>query len=68
MEKEMEKEVTNFLGTDLRRDCAIPEIMRGLRIKSREKVVATLARLEERNIIEVSRQIGRVKYYRLKVR
>ncbi len=67
MEKEIEKEIINLMKADLRRDYAIPEIMRGLGIKSREKVVASLARLEERNIIEVSRQIGRAKYYRLKV-
>lgn len=67
MEEEIEKEITNLMRHDLRRDYAIPEIMRGLGIKTREKVVATLARLEERNIIEVSRRIGRAKYYRLKV-
>ena len=67
MEEGIEKEIINLMRIDLRRDYAIPEIMRGLGIKSREKVVATLVRLEERNIIEISRRIGRAKYYRLKV-
>ena len=66
MQDEIGEAVVNFMQRDLRRDYTVPEIMRGLSIKNREKVVTTLVRLQERNIIEVSKEIGRVKYYRLK--
>ena len=66
MPDEIENKIANVMQKDVRREYTIPEIMTGLDVKNREKVVGALARLEERGIVEVSRLKGRTKYYRLK--
>lgn len=58
--------ISNVMQKDVRREYTIPEIMAGLDLKNREKVATALARLEERGVVEVSRQKGRTKHYRLK--
>ena len=66
MPDEIENKIANVMQKDVRREYTIPEIMTGIDVKNREKVVGALARLEERGIVEVPRQKGRTKYYRLK--
>jgi hypothetical protein len=67
MEKQLENKVLTFLKSDLRRDFTIPDIMRATHITNRERVISTLVRLEERNIVEISKIVGnRIKYFRLK--
>lgn len=66
MSNEIDNTVVNVMKMDLRREYTIPEIMEAINVKSREKVIAVLARLEGRNVVEVSREKGRTKYYRLK--
>ncbi len=58
--------ISHVMQKDVRREYTIPEIMVGLDLKNREKVVTALTRLEERGVVEVSRQKGRTKHYRLK--
>ncbi len=58
--------IAHVMQKDVRREYTIPEIMTGLDLKNREKVATALARLEERGVVEVSRQKGRTKHYRLK--
>ncbi len=55
-----------LLKKDIRRDYTIPDVMTATGVKNREKVVIAVARLEERNLVEISREKGRSKYYRLK--
>ena len=66
MEEDIGNKIIDFMDKDRRRDYTIPEVMAGLRIKSREKIIASLALLEGRGIVEIPRKKGRVKYYRLK--
>lgn len=68
MKNEIEKQIVNFMQQDLRREYTIPEIIVAISIKNREKIVGSLARLEERGIVEVPRQKGRTKHYRLVVK
>jgi hypothetical protein len=65
MKNEIEKQIVSFMQQDLRREYTIPEIIAALSVKNREKIVSALARLEERGIVEVPRQKGRTKHYRL---
>ena len=65
-EIDIDNKIIHFMNEDRRRDYTIPEIMSGVSIKSREKITTCLARLQARNIIEVSRQKGRTNHYRLK--
>ena len=66
MEEDIENKIVDLMDRDRRRDYTIPEVMASLSIKSRETIIAALALLEGRGIVEVSRKKGRVKYYRLK--
>jgi DNA-binding Lrp family transcriptional regulator len=66
MENEIDNEIIELLKKDLRTDYTIPDIKTALKIKSREKVVASLSLLEGRGIVEVSKKKGPVKYYRIK--
>lgn len=66
MRVEIDNKIVSVMQKDVRREYTIPEIIAGLDVKNREKVVGALVRLEERGIIEVSRQKGRTKCYRLK--
>lgn len=66
MKNEIDNSIIKLLKNDFRRDYTTPELMSALGIKNREKVVTSVVRLEERGIIEVSREKGRTKYYRLK--
>lgn len=59
--------IINIMKNDNRRDYTIPEIMTALNLKNREKAIAALARLEGEGYIEVSREKGRTKFYRLKL-
>jgi hypothetical protein len=68
VEKQIDNRVVDFMSIDQRREYTIPEIMAGVGIKSRENTAAILARLEGRGIVELSRQKGRTKYFRLKER
>ena len=65
MKNEIEKQIVNFIQQDLRREYTVPEIIAALSVKNREKIASALARLEERGIVEVPRQKGRTKHYRL---
>ena len=65
-EIDIDNKIIHFMNEDRRRDYTIPEIMSGVSIKSREKITTCLARLQARNIIEVSRQKGRTNHYHLK--
>ncbi len=65
MSDEINNEIKSLMKSDMRRDYTIPEIMTALGVKNREKVVTALARLEGKNIVEISREKGRTKYYRL---
>ena len=67
MRYDIDKEIVDIMQKDLRRDYTIPEIMASLDVKSREKVVSALSRLEGRGTVEISREKGRTKYYRLNV-
>ena len=66
MQDDIGNRIVNIMKNDSRRDYTIPEIMAALGLKNREKAVAALARLEGSAKIEVSREKGRTKYYRLK--
>ena len=56
MSNEIDNKVVKVMQTDLRREYTMPEIMGGINVRSREKVIAALARLEGRNVVEVSRE------------
>ena len=60
----MENEIIKLMKNDTRRDYTIPEIMRELKL-GREKVVMSLARLEGKGKVEISRVKGKTTYYRL---
>ena len=66
MSNDIANDIVNLMKSDMRRDFTIPEIMSELGSRSREKVATALARLEGKNIVEISREKGRVKYFRLK--
>jgi hypothetical protein len=66
MQNELDDIIVNLFQKDSRSDYTIPDIMTALQIKSREKVVTSISRLEGRGLVEVSRLKGRAKYYRLK--
>ncbi len=66
MSEDISNGIVNLMKRDMRRDFTIPEIMNELGTRSREKVVTALARLEGKNIIEIPREKGRTKYFRLK--
>lgn len=66
MADDIDNEIAELMRQDLRREYTIPEIMTSLPMKNREKVVAALSRLEGRGTVEISREKGRTKYYRLK--
>jgi len=68
MKYEIENKILTFIKKDLRREYTIPEIMIAVSVKNREKVVAALARLEGQNNVEISREKGRTKYYRISVK
>lgn len=68
MKNEIEKQIVSFMQQDLRREYTIPEIIAALSVKNREKISSALARLEERGIVEVPRQKGRTRHYRLVVK
>jgi hypothetical protein len=65
MQNDIGNRIINIMKNDNRRDYTIPEIMTALGMKNREKTVAAMARLEGSNTIELSREKGRTKYYRL---
>lgn len=65
MSDEISNKIKGLMESDMRRDYTIPEIMTALGEKNREKVTTALARLEGKNIVEISREKGRTKYYRL---
>ena len=67
MQEQLENTILTFLQSDLRRDFTIPDIIRATHVNNRERIISALVRLEERNIIEISRIVGkRIKYYRIK--
>jgi hypothetical protein len=66
MQDDFGNRIVEIMKNDNRRDYTIPEIMSALNLKNREKAVAALARLEGNGSIEVSREKGRTKFYRLK--
>lgn len=66
MQDDIEKRIVNIMKNDTRREYTVPEIMGALGLKSREKVMAALGRMEGRDTIEKPREKGRAKYYRLK--
>lgn len=66
MQDTIDNKIINLLKDNMRRDYTIPEIMKDLDIKNREKVVTSLARLEGQKKVEISREKGRAKCYRLK--
>ena len=65
MKNELDDKIVDLLKKD-NCDYTVPDIMTVLNVKSREKVISSISRLDGRGIIEVSRQKGRGKYYRLK--
>ena len=67
MKNDIGNEIVTLFKIESRHDFTIPEIMSSLKVKNREMVVIALARLEGQNIIELSREKGRAKYYRLKL-
>jgi DNA-binding transcriptional ArsR family regulator len=67
MKYKIDNEIINLMQNDMRRDYTIPELMSALDITNRERVATAIARLEGKEIVEVSREKGRVKYYRLKI-
>jgi len=62
MVQSFENKITSFIKRDDQREYTIPEIMKGIKDKTREEVVATLARLEVKKKLTY-RLRGRVKYY-----
>ncbi len=66
MEDNIDNRIIDLMKKDMRRDYTIPEIMKALEIKNREKIVASLARLEGQKQVEISPRKGRAKYYRIK--
>ena len=66
MAEDIAHNILTLLKKDDRLDYTIPDIMKALDVRSREKTVTTLARLEERKMVEISREKGKTKFYRIR--
>jgi|GEM_PF-2205536 hypothetical protein len=66
MQEKITDKIIKYMKKDLRREYTIPEIMREINVKNREKVVVALTELTTLAIIEISREKGRTPYYRIK--
>ncbi len=66
MNDNIDNRIIDLMKDNMRRDYTIPEIMKDLEIRNRERVVTSLARLEGQKEVEISREKGRAKCYRIK--
>jgi|WetSurMetagenome_2_1015567.scaffolds.fasta_scaffold26295_4 hypothetical protein len=65
MRDEISNKIEIFLKENSRDNFTTPELMKSLKVPSREKIVAAIARLDERGVIETKRR-GKTPYYRIK--